>query len=281
MNDDTAKAREFSGRGRPGGGGRRRQPPQLVEVVSASRITPRLVSVRVEGGDLSSFGTAAPTSHIKLFLPVEGQEAPALPIVTPEGRVWPTDAPRPIVRTYTARRFDADADAGTLEIQFVLHGEGPASRWAERARNGDKIAVAGPGGRFSSDLAARRWWIAGDESALPAVGALLEALPASAVAEVHLEVAGPEDEIPLMSAARVATTWHHRREPEAWGAELADASVKAEIGGAQVWVACEASAMRLIRRSLLERGVPGISMVTRGYWRRGVADHPDHDYGED
>ena len=40
------------------------------------------------------------------------------------------DALRPVVRTYTPRRFDAAA--GTLEVQFLLHGDGPASAWAER-----------------------------------------------------------------------------------------------------------------------------------------------------
>ena len=260
------------------GGGRHRPPPQLVEVVSVSRITPRLVSVRLQGGDLSRFSQAAPTSHIKVFLPAPGQDAPTLPTVTPEGRVWPEGAPRPTLRTYTPRAYDPET--GTLEVQFVLHGEGPASGWAERARTGDTIAIGGPGGRFAPDPDARHWWIAGDESALPAVGTLLDALPAAASAEVHLEVAGAEDELALTSAASIALTWHHRRAPDAWSEELVDAVAGATFADdTHVWVACEASAVRRIRRSLLERTVS--SVVTRGYWRRGFADHPDHDYGED
>lgn len=264
-----------------GGGGRRRQPPQPVEVVSVSRLTPRLVSVLVSGGDLSRFADAAPTSHVKVFLPAPGQDAPALPTFTPEGRVWPDGVPRPTVRTYTPRAFDLVT--GTLELQFVLHEVGPASEWAQRARAGDKIAIGGPGGRFSADPGLRQWWIAGDESALPAVGTLLDVLPASATAVVHLEVAGPQDEIALKSAAEATVIWHHRRRPDAFGAELYDAAVAATISdGTQAWVACEASAMRSIRRHLIGEGkVPASSLVTRGYWRRGIADHPDHDYGED
>lgn len=277
----TAPRAGFSGPVRPeGGGGRRRQPPQPVEVVAVSRVTPRLVSVHVRRADRNRFGEAAPTSHIKVFLAAPGQEAPTLPTMTPEGQVWPEDAPRPIVRTYTPRSFDAEA--GTLEIQFVLHGEGPASEWAQRAKIGDKLAVGGPGGRFAPNLAARHWWIAGDESALPAVATLLDALPPSATAQVHLEVAGPEDELPLQSAAHATIAWHHRRSPDAWGAELFDAAASAAISeGTQVWVACEASAVRRIRRDLLDRHVPASLLVTRGYWRRGEANHPDHDYGED
>ena len=30
-----------------------------------------------------------------------------------------------------------------------------------------------------------------------------------------------------------------------------------------------------------ERGLPLARLVTRGYWRAGEQNHPDHDYGED
>ena len=246
-----------------------------------SRIAPRLVSVWVRGDALEGFAGAAPTSHLKVFLPTEGQTAPILPEYTPDGAVSAGDGPQPAVRTYTPRRFDEAS--GTLEIQFVLHGAGPASEWGERASAGDQLAVAGPGGRFSMDPAAERWWIAGDESAIPAVGTLLEALPDSAAAEVHLEVAGPDDEIELASPAKTTITWHHRRTPDAWGTELDEAARAAAIAdGTRVWVACEAAAMRGIRRYLIgERRLPASSLVTRGYWRLGAANHPDHDYGDD
>jgi NADPH-dependent ferric siderophore reductase len=262
-------------------GPRRRKPPRPVEVVSVSRIAPRLVSVWVGGDALDGFKVEAPTSHIKVMLPPDGQRELVLPKDTPEGVVWPDEAVRPVVRTYTPRRFDEASR--TLEIQFVLHGAGPASEWAERASVGDQLAVAGPGGRFTMDPAAGHWWIAGDESAIPAVGTLLEALPATATAEVHLEVADADDEIELDTPAKTAITWHHRRAPDAWGVELGEAARAADIAdGTRVWVACEAAAMRGIRRYFIaERGLPAGSLVTRGYWRLGAANHPDHDYGDD
>jgi len=245
-----------------------------------SRITPRLVSVWVTGEALEEFTIDAPTGHIKVFLPLPGQPAPLLPEFLPEGQVVPDDA-RPVVRTYTPRRFDTESRM--LEVQFLLHGVGPASEWAERVSAGGKLAVAGPGGRFSMDPMAEHWWIAGDESAIPAVGTLLEALPDSVSAEVHLEVADADDEIEFASPAKSTITWHHRRIPDAWGAELDEAARTAVIpDGTRVWVACEAAAMRGIRRHLLaDRGLPASSLVTRGYWRLGEANHPDHDYGDD
>ena len=123
------------------GGPRRRKPPRRAEVVSVSKIAPRLVSVLVTGEDLDGFADAAPTSHLKVFLPAEGQDAPNLPEFTPDGAVFDEEAPRPTVRTYTPRGYDPATR--TLEIQFLLHGEGPASAWAQRAKPGDKLAVAG------------------------------------------------------------------------------------------------------------------------------------------
>jgi NADPH-dependent ferric siderophore reductase len=112
---------------------------------------------------------------------------------------------------------------------------------------------------------------------------VLVALPATAAAEVHIEVADAADEIVFDSPAKTTVTWHHRRSPGAFGVELDKAARAAEIPeGARIWVACEASTMRGIRRYLTrERGLPLSSMVTRGYWRLGEANHPDHDYGDD
>ncbi|MDX6341852.1 MAG: hypothetical protein QOH87_1990 [Trebonia sp.] len=246
-----------------------------------STIAPRLVSVLVTGDDLDVFADAAPTAHLKVFLPAAGQDAPNLPEFAPDGVARAEDGPPPTVRTYTPRGYDPATR--TLEIQFLIHGEGPASAWAQRAKPGDKLAVAGPGGRFSLEPVAGHWWLAADESAIPAVGTLLEALPETTTVDVQIEVDGPDDEIELAGPPKTTITWHHRRARDAFGAELAAAAREATIpDGARIWVACEAAAMRDIRRSFTrERGLPAAQLVTRGYWRTGEQNHPDHDYGED
>jgi NADPH-dependent ferric siderophore reductase len=257
---------------------RRRFRP--VRVAAVRPVTPRLVSVALTGDALESFEIAAPTQHVKLLFPAPGQDAPALPEQGPEGLRFPDDEPRPVMRTFTPRRFDAET--GTLDVEFVLHGEGPASTWAAQAAPGQGLAVAGPGGRLPLALGPGRWIVAGDESALPAVGTLLAALPASASAQVYLEVDGASDEMELESAAAVEATWLHRRS-DIFGDELYGALTGAALAGvAGVWVACEATAVRRIRRALLVAGaVDPSALVTRGYWRRGEANHPDHDHGED
>jgi NADPH-dependent ferric siderophore reductase len=268
-----------SATGGPGGpGGRRRPPPELVEVVDVARSASRMVTVSVKGDDLSRFAEAAPTSHVKVFLPAGGSPL-KLPTPGPEGLTWP-DGPRPTVRTYTPRAYDKAT--GVLQLQFVLHGEGPASNWAVQAKIGDVVGVAGPGGRFVLDESATHWWIAGDESALPAIGTLLDVLAPSVTADVHLLVDSAADECELPSAATLAVHWHHRRSSDS-GTVLEEAARAADfVPGSQAWVAAEAADVRRVRAVLLgERNLPREAVTTRGYWRAGVQNHPDHDYGED
>jgi NADPH-dependent ferric siderophore reductase len=257
---------------------RRRFRP--VEVVAVREVTPRLVNVALRGEALEGFEIVAPTQHVKLLFPAPGEDAPTLPEMGPDGIRFPDDAPRPVMRTFTPRRFDPDTV--TLDVEFVLHGDGPASSWARQARSGARIAVAGPGGRMPLALGPGRWIVAGDESAIPAIGTLLAALPGSASADVFVEVNDDTDRVDLDSAADASVTWLHR-EPGSFGPTLEAALAAVETDGAAgVWVACEASSVRRIRQLLLTgRGVDPSAVVTRGYWRLGEQNHPDHDYGED
>ncbi len=51
---------------------------------------------------------------------------------------------------------------------------------------------------------------------------------------------------------------------------------------ARVWLACEASVMRRLRRHLLDEAkVSPDAVVTRGYWKVGESNYADHDYGQD
>jgi NADPH-dependent ferric siderophore reductase len=50
---------------------------------------------------------------------------------------------------------------------------------------------------------------------------------------------------------------------------------------AQWFVACEATAMRAIKSTLLnDRGLNREQLISRGYWKLGATDHPDQDTGD-
>ena len=279
LQEPAAPERQGAQQERPGRP-RHRPAPRPVEVVGVERLGPRMISVSFGGERLEGFPVPAPTAHIKLFLPDEHGQL-ALPAAGPDGLQQPQA--RPIMRTYTPRRYNPATNI--LEVQFVLHGDGPASRWAAQATPGDRAAVGGPGGRFSLGPEATRWWIAGDESALPAIATLLDALPDDAQAQVHLEVDGPDDQIAVPARPGIGIRWHLRADPHGshCGTELIRAARLTGPGPAdRVWVACEAGVVRQIRTYLLaERSLPRDRVTTRGYWRLGEANHPDHDYGED
>ena len=130
------------------------------------------------------------------------------PLTLDSFQALPVDR-QPVIRTLTVR--SADPEKREIAIDFVVHGEhGAAGPWALKAQPGRPAYLMGPSGAYAPDPSADWHLLAGDESALPAIAASLEALPADAVARVFIEVAGPDDEIELRSAADVDIYWIYR-----------------------------------------------------------------------
>jgi NADPH-dependent ferric siderophore reductase len=259
----------------PAGGSPRRRPTfRPVEVAQVVQLSPRMRRVTLRGAALEGYSWSGPAAHIKIVFPLPGHDAPTLP--EPEG-------PRPLMRTYTPRRFDAQARE--LDVEFVLHGDGPAASWAAQARPGQQLLIAGPGPGYAINAEADWYVLAGDETAIPAIATILERLPQGKPASVYLEVVGRHEQRALASPADVTLAWLERgpdveRAGVALEQALRDAPLEPGVG--QFYVGCEASAMRRIRAQLLnERGVASQNLVTRGYWKHGASNHPDHDYGTD
>jgi NADPH-dependent ferric siderophore reductase len=240
--------------------------PRLLQVQRSERITPRMIRVTLGGAELAGFGGEGPDRRIKMFFPAPGQERPAVPRAASGGPVWPAGEARPAIRTYTVRRFDPGA--GELDVDFVLHeGHGPAAAWARAARPGAWVAVSEPGGRYEPDPAADFHVVIGDETALPAVATVLEALPAGPPVLAFLEVADAGEEQPLPGAA--APTWVHRGDRPA-GVPLAEAVRAAQFpaGSGQAWLSGEAACVKDLRKHLLdERGLDRRRVYATGYWR--------------
>jgi len=251
---------------------RPRKPRYRVEVKRVERLTPRMVRVTFGGEELSGFTWSGPASHVKLFFESNRPGAPA------------TQPERPTTRTYTPRRFDPVSRE--IDVDFVIHGEGPASSWAAQAAAGQTLTLAGPGRSYSVDSAADWYVLIGDDTAVPAICTILESLPPSTRALVFVEVVDAAEEHALDAGTESAEIRWLRRGPDARHAgrelEAAVRTLELPAGAGRVYVACEADAMRRIRRHLLvERQLPREQLVTRGYWRLGETDHPDRDYGED
>jgi len=229
-----------------------------VEVRRVERVTPKTVRITLGGDALEGFGTPLLGGHIKVMLPGTEQ-----------------------MRAYTPKRFDAGRRE--IEVEVILHGDSPGSRWAEVAKPGDPVELRGPGGRgHMVDPAAAWHLLAGDACAVPAIGMVLEALPASTRAIVIAEVDDAAEQRPLLSPAEVQTRWVRAGEVPGEALEAAVRSIELPEGPGQVFLACESGTMRRIRQHLVQsRGLSPVSMHTRGYWKAGVVNYPDHDYGQD
>jgi NADPH-dependent ferric siderophore reductase len=157
----------------------------------------------------------------------------------------------------------------------VYHGdEGLAGPWAARLRPGDPVRFVGPGGGYAPSPDADWHLMVGDESALPAIAAALERLPAGAPAKVFLEVDGPADELALHSRGAVELCWLHRgarRVGDALVAAVRDLDFPP--GAVHAFVHGEATFVKELRRLLrIERGVPREMLSISGYWRLGMDD---------
>jgi NADPH-dependent ferric siderophore reductase len=230
--------------------------------------------ITFEGPDLATFPWSGPAAHIKLIPPDPGSNI--APVPEPDG-------PRPAsMRTYTPRRFDPTA--GTLTVDFVLHGEGPASSWAARAEPGQQLTIMGPGRSYAVDPDAAWYVLACDQTALPAVETILEALPATAAVTVFIEADDAAEERPLAGPANADVRWLVRSPDAGPGQPLEEALAHFTwpSGDGRIYVGCESNAMRRLRPMIVERsGQSGARVVTRGYWRVGINNNPDHDYAED
>ena len=248
-----------------------------VRVVRAVTVSPHLRRLTVTGAELAGFPFAGPDQRIKLMLPQPGQDSLHFDGATtiPEFLALPVDT-RPIMRTYTVRRHRPDT--AQIDIDFALHGDpahaGPASRWATTARPGDPAALYGPAASYQAPADTQWQLIAGDESALPAIAAILEHLPDDAAARALIEVPNVSDTQPLR---RDTVTWLSRDgDPAHTSRRLLDTVRELTLpnGPGYVWLAGESRVVTTLRRHLVnDRGLERDRVTFTGYWRHGHCEN--------
>lgn len=246
------------------------RPQHVLSVVSRERLSPHLVRIRARGADLASFRESPYTdAYVKItFAKPELGLEPPYDLAALRETLAPADLP--VTRTYTVRAVDGDE----LTIDFVVHGdEGLAGPWAARAEPGERLVVSSPGGGYAPDPTADWHLLVGDESALPAIGAALEALAPDAVGAAFLEVQGPDEQLTLRAPEGIAITWVHRGDAPA-GATPALAEAVAQWhplpGRGQVFAHGEREAMKALRDIVFGRwGLERTQVSLSGYWAYG------------
>lgn len=248
----------------PSPGAERPVPPErrlrVAEVRKTMQVTPCMRRITLAGTALLDFPVRRPAQWLKLFVPTPGSEKPS-------------------GRAYTIRYFRQELCE--IDIDFVLHGDGPCSTWAAVAKPGDVVQIAGPRSGFRLDPGVNHLLIGGDETALPAIGSILEALPAGLAVDAFVEIPDDADAQILRSRADVEVIWLPRNHQEAGAAtDLAAAMMTADLPeeNSEVWFAAEASVVRTVRRHFqLDRAVPRTRLAMSGYWKRGETDFHDRE----
>jgi NADPH-dependent ferric siderophore reductase len=203
-------------------------------VSRAVRLSPSFLRVTFTGPELAGFGSNGWDQRIKVLLPLPGRgilDCPAGDDWYGAWRALPPERRMPI-RTYTVRA--ARPESQEVDVDFVLHGAtGPASAWAEHATTGDEVVLVGPDARFPGPTGGFEWrppadasclLIAGDETAVPAICAIVESLPAGRQVRVLLEVPTAADALEVADPAGVGITWLPR-----WPADGAPAAPRGRL----------------------------------------------------
>jgi NADPH-dependent ferric siderophore reductase len=299
-----------------------------VEVVGVERLSPSFVRVELGGTCLAEFGVDGPLydQRIKLVFP----GVPDGPLPSFEGADeswWDTwlalpEQERGHMRTYTVRDVVGDGVDTRLVVDIVVHADdhgvpGPGCAWAARASLGDRLVVMAPrrgdafGGIEFVPGAARELLLVGDETAVPAICAILSQLPVDATGAAFLEVPTGGDVLAVQHPEGVQVTWLPRDgaahgallhsavldhlgagaapaaepddiDPDLWETPTDSSSGEAvedgaalvghDLDGLYAWIAGESGMVTGLRRVLVkDLGVDRRQVAFMGYWRRGVA----------
>jgi NADPH-dependent ferric siderophore reductase len=235
-----------------------------------------MVRVTLAGAELDGLTVEQPASSVRLLLPPPGTHELVMPTWNGNEFLLP-DGRRPTIRTFTPRRVDTEALE--LDLEIVVHGSGLASDWAQAAEPGNPAAISGPGRGYTIDQGASQFLLAGDETAIPAMSQLLEAIPDRMPVHVHVEIGHPDARLVLSERPAVTVEWHAlgpgRPPGEALTAAVQNHGV---LQGTRVWAAGEAAAVQRIRHHLFtDRGLPRTEASVRGYWKYGRSGDADDD----
>lgn len=249
---------------------------RLLDVVACTDMAPRMRRFRLRG-DMAGFASPGHADHIKAFFFPPGVEPKVVPIGERGAEFAPGE--RPQMRDYTPR-FWSVAE-GWIELDFVLHGDGPASTWAATATVGSKLVIGGPRGSVVVPAAFDWYLLAGDETALPAIGRRIEELPAGSKVVAVIEVADADEEQRFETVADLSLHYVHRNGAAAGTTPLILDAIKSMAfppGTAYAYLAGEVTMAQSVRAHLTDsRGFDPRYIKAAGYWRLGVADaQEDH-----
>lgn len=183
------------------------------------------------------------------------------------------DRARAITRVYTIRQ--CSADRREIEIDFVLHDDdSPAMRWLRGIKRSDHVWLTGPRAHFVPRFpTGKPIAMFADDTALPALYAILQAWPEGCSGEIWIDSCEPDalSDLPQLSDVR----YHLLPRGPQGSAEMAllnaAQAVLRDPARWEIWAAGERQEMRLLREYFIGLGLPRDALQILGYWKRGLS----------
>ncbi|KUM29470.1 FAD-binding protein [Arthrobacter sp. EpRS66] len=261
--------------GRPQTEARPARPQVVLQVLKREQIAPHLIRLTLGGPGFANFVDKDVTDRYVKFLFAKPELGLDMPYDMEELRNKLAPEDLPVRRTYTVR--SSDHEAQTIDVDFVVHGdEGLAGKWARDTEIGSSICFAGPAGLFVPRKEFDFHFFAGDETAIPAISAALEAMSPQMKGVAIIEVADAADELELVHPEGVEVRWLHRNgafTPQNTVLEQAVREYPWSGGRVQVFAHGEREVMKRLRLYFYdERAVERRDMSLSAYWAFGRAE---------
>jgi iron complex transport system ATP-binding protein len=297
-----------------------------LQVASVTDLSPHFRRVTLAAPDLAALdhgGVLGPRDlRVKLVLPLSGRRVTRLEDLSHGWyQRWLAldPAQRGILRTYTVRKARVSGgDPRSTSTSWSIRTRGrlvPPPAGSPPPEPGRELTVIGPNAgappgvewQPTTNLSRGRVLLIGDETAVPAIGSILESLPTGCTGHALLEVPVAEDFLHLPTRADLQVVWCVRwRRPRGFALtravrdvlhaapvaarsdsqpRIADVDADAELlwdvptppgaaGGegrpaVTAWLAGEAGVVRGLRRLLHAHGLGRGSLSAMGYWREG------------
>ncbi|MDR6986166.1 NADPH-dependent ferric siderophore reductase [Paenarthrobacter nitroguajacolicus] len=251
---------------------RKTRPQVNLTVLRNERLSPHMVRIVAGGPGFSDYANNEYVDrYVKIVFPQPGVDY-ELPLDLWAVRETMPREQWPHTRTYTIRSVDLEAQE--LAIDFVVHGdEGLAGPWAATARPGDALVFTGPGGGYNPAPDADWYLFAGDDAAIPAIAACVEALAPDARGTVFLEVDSEADILPIAAPANVELHWLYRNGVPAGSSDVLLEALRTTewlTGRVDVFAHGERGYMKGLREIFFaQRGLERSQVSLSGYWALG------------
>ncbi|WP_028867148.1 siderophore-interacting protein [Psychromonas arctica] len=212
-------------------------------------LSPHLRRIVVTGDSLKDFPIDQEGSYVKIVLQKEGKL---------------------VMRSYTIRLFDREKNELSLDFVINRH-QGPATDWAQNAKIGDNIGIAGPGPMKITNYDHHSYLLVGDLTSMNALNGYIPKFKKEADIKAIIAVPNRKDIIKMDYDDSRNTLWFIEDEATMTLEETVLEAAKHMAKDSHVFLGLEARSIRALRPVLQEEiGFDRLNIFAVGYWKKGV-----------